>query len=64
MVEDTLEVVKVVPQERVPERAVEHIVDIPASKVVEDTLDVVKFIHQENARRGADCLHSCVEQEG
>ena len=46
VVEFSLEVVKVVPQDPVSERAVELIVDVPAPHVMTEILKVAKFVLQ------------------
>ena len=44
---DVVEVVQIIPQERIQQRIVEQIVDVPVPQVVEEILEVIKVIPQE-----------------
>ena len=45
--EQIMEVARVIPQRRIPERIVEHARDVPVPQTREQTVGVVKYIHQE-----------------
>ena len=44
---EIIEVVRLIPQERVQQHTVEQIVDVPVPQVVEEIAEVVQIIHQE-----------------
>ena len=52
VVEEILEVIKVIPQERVSERVVEQIVDVPVLRFVEEIVEIVAGEVVCNARTG------------
>ena len=47
IMEETLEVIQLVPQERIQERIVEEIIDVPVPEVMEKTVEVGEHIPQE-----------------
>ena len=47
VVDEIIEVVRLIPQERVQKRTVEQIVHVPVPQVVEEIAEVVQIIHQE-----------------
>ena len=47
VMEEILEVVRLILQERVQQRTVEQIVHVPVSKVVEEIAGVLQIVHQE-----------------
>ena len=51
IVEQRVEVPKIIPQERVQQRTVEQIVDVPVPQVVEEIVEVAKIIPQERVQQ-------------
>ena len=47
---EIVEVVKVIPQERISERIVEQIVDVPVPQIMEEIVEVVQIIPQERVQ--------------
>ena len=47
MMEKTVEVMKPVPQERVQNNTVEHIVDMPVSQIQDETVEVIQLLPQD-----------------
>ena len=47
IMEDIVEVIQLVPQERIQERIVEEIIDVPVPQWIEEMIEVVKLIPQE-----------------
>ena len=51
VMEETVEIAKYIPQERVEICTVEQVVDVPVPQIMEDIFGVVKFVSQERAQQ-------------
>ena len=56
---ETVEVVKIIPQERIAERTSEHVADVPVPQFLKETVEVVKIIHQERFAERTSARASC-----
>ena len=51
VVEEILETIRIIPQERVQQRTVEQVIDVRVPQVVEQVVEVVKIIPQERIQQ-------------
>merc|ERR1712032_363258 len=51
VVEEIVEIAKIISQERVQQRTVEQVVDVPVPQVVEEIVEIAKIIPQERVQQ-------------
>ena len=63
MLDQTVEVMRLVPRERVQQRIDEQIVELPIPKIVEEIVDVVRLVPQEGSTHNscASPLHKLTQ---